>query len=117
GRHLPAPPLASSQILTMTTSATDHPRRRPLGRRRVLGWLYQGLLVAGFAGIAYVAIGNLYANLAARGLTLGFDFLWQEAGFEIAFSLIPYTASDNYWRVFLVGITNTLLVTVLAIAT
>lgn len=101
----------------MTTSATDHPRRRPLGRRRVLGWLYQGLLVAGFAGIAYVAIGNLYANLAARGLTLGFDFLWQEAGFEIAFSLIPYTASDNYWRVFLVGITNTLLVTVLAIAT
>lgn len=101
----------------MTISATDHPRRRPLGRRRVLGWLYQGLLVAGLAAIAYVAIDNLYANLAARGLKLGFDFLWQEAGFEIAFSLIPYTASDNYWRVFLVGITNTLLVTVLAIAT
>jgi general L-amino acid transport system permease protein len=101
----------------MTTSATDHPRRRPLGRRRVLGWLYQGLLVAGLAAIAYVAIDNLYANLAARGLKVGFDFLWQEAGFEIAFSLIPYTASDNYWRVFLVGITNTLLVTVLAIAT
>lgn len=100
----------------MTISITDHPQRRALGRRRVLGWLYQGLLVVGLALIAYVAIGNLYANLAARGLKLGFDFLWQEAGFEIAFHLIPYTASDNYWRVFLIGITNTLLVTALAIA-
>lgn len=100
----------------MTISVPDHPQRSPLGRRRILGWLYQGLLVAGLALIAYVAIGNLYANLAARGLKLGFDFLWQEAGFEIAFHLIPYTASDNYWRVFLIGITNTLLVTVLAIA-
>ncbi|WP_414474770.1 amino acid ABC transporter permease [Microvirga sp. M2] len=65
--------------------------------------------------LAYVAIGNVHDNLAARGLNLGFDFLWQEAGFEIAFHLIPYTASDNYWHVFLIGITNTLLVTVLAI--
>lgn len=80
-----------------------------------MGWLYQGLLVAALALLAYVAIDNLYANLAARGLKLGFDFLWQEAGFEIAFHLIPYTSSDNYWRVFLIGITNTLLVTVLAI--
>lgn len=100
----------------MAISTTDHPKRRPFGRRRVLGWLYQGLVVAGLALIASIAIGNLHANLAARGLKLGFDFLWQEAGFEIAFHLIPYTASDTYWRVFLIGITNTLLVTVLAIA-
>jgi len=98
------------------TPAVSLPTRRPLfGRRRVLGWLYQGLLVAALAALAYVAIGNLQDNLAARGLKLGFDFLWREAGFEIAFHLIPYTASDNYWRVFLIGITNTLLVTVLAI--
>jgi len=99
-----------------STPAATLPTRRPLfGRRSVLGWLYQGLLVAALAALAYVAIGNLQDNLAARGLKLGFDFLWREAGFEIAFHLIPYTASDNYWRVFLIGITNTLLVTVLAI--
>lgn len=98
------------------TPAVSLPTRRPLfGRRRLLGWLYQGLLVVALAALAYVAIGNLQDNLAARGLKLGFDFLWREAGFEIAFHLIPYTASDNYWRVFLIGITNTLLVTVLAI--
>ncbi len=98
------------------TPAVSLPTRRPLfGRRRLLGWLYQGLLVVALAALAYVAIGNLQDNLAARGLKLGFDFLWREAGFEIAFHLIPYTSSDNYWRVFLIGITNTLLVTVLAI--
>lgn len=99
----------------MTIQSADHPLHRRPGRRQVLGWLYQGLLVAALALLAYVAIGNLYDNLAARGLRLGFDFLWQEAGFEIAFHLIPYTASDNYWRVFLIGISNTLLVAVLAI--
>ncbi|MBR3190047.1 ABC transporter permease subunit [Bosea sp. (in: a-proteobacteria)] len=98
------------------TPAVSLPTRRPLfRRRRLLGWLYQGLLVVALAALAYVAIGNLQDNLAARGLKLGFDFLWREAGFEIAFHLIPYTSSDNYWRVFLIGITNTLLVTVLAI--
>ncbi|MEZ0168509.1 amino acid ABC transporter permease [Microvirga sp. TS319] len=71
--------------------------------------------MAALALVGYVAIGNLHDNLLARGLNIGFDFLWQEAGFEIAFHLIPYTASDTYWHVFLIGITNTLLVTVLAI--
>lgn len=98
------------------SSAASLPTSRPrFGRRRVMGWLYQGLLVAALVLLAFVAVGNLQDNLAARGLKLGFDFLWQEAGFEIAFHLIPYSASDNYWRVFLIGITNTLLVTVLAI--
>ncbi|WP_332696829.1 amino acid ABC transporter permease [Bosea sp. (in: a-proteobacteria)] len=85
------------------------------GRRRVMGWVFQALLVVALALVAKAAIGNLNDNLAARGLKLGFDFLWQEAGFEIAFHLIPYSSSDNYWRVFLVGITNTLLVTAIAI--
>lgn len=101
----------------MTVSlASRAPTKRPIfGRRCVMGWLYQGLLVAALAVLVFAAVGNLQDNLAARGLKLGFDFLWQEAGFEIAFHLIPYSASDNYWWVFLIGITNTLLVTVLAI--
>ncbi len=74
------------------TPAVSLPTRRPLfGRRRLLGWLYQGLLVVALAALAYVAIGNLQDNLAARGLKLGFDFLWREAGFEIAPKLMPLT--------------------------
>jgi len=79
-----------------TTPAVRSSQRTALpGRRRVMGWVFQALLVVALAWVAHVAIGNLYDNLAARGLKLGFDFLWQEAGFEIAFHLIPYTSSDN----------------------
>ncbi len=78
-------------------------------------WLVQLVIVAVLVAIGYVALGNLKGNLAQRGLSLGFDFLRQEAGFEISFSLIPFSAGDNYMRVFLVGLTNTLLVTILAI--
>jgi general L-amino acid transport system permease protein len=78
-------------------------------------WLVQLLIVAALVAAGYVAFSNLNSNLAQRGLSLGFDFLRQEAGFEISFSLIPFSASDNYMRVFLVGLTNTLLVTILTI--
>lgn len=82
---------------------------------RLHRWFFQGVIVAVLALIAAIAMGNLDENLKQRGLSLGFDFLRQESGFEIAFSLIPYQASDTYWRVFLVGLTNTLLVTFLVI--
>src|SRR3546814_14925774 len=44
-----------------------------------------------------------------RGLSFGFDFLGQEAGFAIGFSVIPYAPADTYLRVFLVGTLNTIL--------
>lgn len=85
------------------------------GSRAVRKWLFQAALVGVIVAVSYFAMRNLQTNLAQRGLKLGFDFLSQEAGFGIAFSMIPYEASDTYLRVFLVGLTNTLLVTVLAI--
>ena len=56
------------------------------------------------------------ANLAAAGMSSGFGFLDEKAGFDVAFSLIEYSGDNTYWRVFLVGITNTLLASVFAIA-
>jgi len=58
---------------------------------------------------------NTVTNLAQRNLSAGFGFLDVEAGFGIGFTLIDYTESDTYLRVFLVGILNTLLVAVVAI--
>ena len=54
-------------------------------------------------------------NLATRGMSSGFDFLGNTAGFAIAWHIIPYEPSDTYGRVYLVGITNTLIVSVVAI--
>lgn len=50
----------------------------------------------------------VHASLQARGLTSGFGFLERSTGWEVAFSLIPYTINDPYWRVILVGLLNTL---------
>ncbi|MBO9355038.1 ABC transporter permease subunit [Bordetella petrii] len=97
------------------TQGIDAAVRRPglLKDPRLQRWGFQGLIIALLVLLAVLAMGNLEGNLKQRGLSFGFDFLRQESGFEIAFSLLPYRASDTYWRVFLVGLTNTLLVTVL----
>ena len=50
-----------------------------------------------------------------RGIAFGFGFLSQEASFDIGFSLIDYDGSHSYARAFLVGLLNTLLVSVIGI--
>lgn len=51
---------------------------------------------------------NSAQNLDRLGLSFGFDFLQTTAGFDISWSLIAYDPSMSYWRVFMVGIVNTL---------
>ena len=51
----------------------------------------------------------------AQRITSGFGFLANTAGFDVSQSLIPYSGSDTYTRVFLVGLLNTLLVSVIGI--
>ena len=65
---------------------------------------------------AWFLIVTTKANLAAVGMSSGFGFLDEKAGFDVAFSLIEYSGDNTYWRVFLVGITNTLLASIFAIA-
>lgn len=50
-----------------------------------------------------------------RGLSLGFGFAQQEAGFPIGESAISYTESDSFLYAFLVGVLNTLRVALIGI--
>lgn len=77
--------------------------------------LFQVLLVLGIAAVFLYIINNTLTNLEQRGITTGFAFLNVEAGFGILQSLIPYTETDSYGRTFLVGLLNTVLVSVLGI--
>ena len=58
---------------------------------------------------------NAQVNMDNRGIAFGFGFLSQEASFDIGFSLIDYDGSNSYARAFLVGLLNTLLVSVIGI--
>lgn len=71
---------------------------------------YQGLLLAALALLAWFLVSNTLANLAARNVATGFDFLHDEAGFAISESLIAYNPADTYARAISVGILNTLKV-------
>jgi general L-amino acid transport system permease protein len=90
--------------------------RRALGGRA--GWggfVLQILFVAALAWIGYEIVANARANLQSQRITSGFGFLANTAGFDVSQSLIPYSGSDSYTRVFLVGLLNTLLVSVIGI--
>jgi len=64
--------------------------------------------------IAYFAY-NAQINMGNRGISFGYGFLSQEASFDITFSMIDYDGSYSYARAFLVGLLNTLLVSVIGI--
>jgi general L-amino acid transport system permease protein len=90
--------------------------KRALGGRA--GWggfALQILFVAALAWIGYEILANARANLQSQRITSGFGFMAQTAGFDVSQNLIPYSGSDTYTRVFLVGLVNTLLVAVIGI--
>lgn len=65
----------------------------------VLGWLLNNLLV----------------NSATRGISTSFSWLDLRAGFDPSESVIPYTVDDTYARALLVGLLNTIMVSVVGI--
>jgi general L-amino acid transport system permease protein len=90
-------------------------RRAVGGRAGWKGLFLQLALVALLVWIGYEIIDNARANLAAQRIASGFGFLSNTAGFGVSQSLIPYSESDTYTRVFFVGLLNTLIVSVIGI--
>ncbi|MFO1069689.1 MAG: ABC transporter permease subunit [Geminicoccaceae bacterium] len=78
--------------------------------------LLQGLLVAAVVAAGLFFAHNAGVNLAKRSLTFGFDFLWRTAGFDIPFHIVPWEVTFTYGHALWVSFLNTILVSVLAIA-
>ena len=58
---------------------------------------------------------NAQINMENRGIDFGYGFLSQESSFDVQFSLIEYDGSHTYFRAYLVGLLNTILVSVIGI--
>ncbi|MCL7941767.1 amino acid ABC transporter permease [Halomonas sp. ATCH28] len=77
--------------------------------------LVQGILLLALGAFIAMVVSNTLANLEARGITTGFGFLQDRAGFSIPQTLIEYSGDSTYARTFVVGLLNTLLVSAMGI--
>jgi general L-amino acid transport system permease protein len=97
----------------------DTPTRRRLATfwrdERFLKLAGQILFFALVVVFFYFLFNNMVLNLRQQGTRLGYGFLDQTAGFDIAESLFDYSRTSTYVRAFLVGLANTLLVSILGI--
>jgi len=106
----------------MSTEARKPPAQIALKIRRLLGgktgWngvAVQLAFAAVLGWIAYEIVSNTRANLENQHIAAGFGFLRNNAGFDVNQTLISYTGSDTFLRVFVVGLLNTLVVSVVGI--
>lgn len=75
-----------------------------------LARLTQALVLLVLLALVVWLVNNTLANMRARGIQSGFDFVLEPAGFDIGESLIDYGPQAPFWRAFLVGLLNTLRV-------
>ena len=83
--------------------------------RRARALVFQWGLVLLLCVLLGWLLSNTLTNMRARGIQSGFDFLAATSGFDIGESLIEFDSGQPYWRAFLVGLLNTLRVSVTGI--
>lgn len=98
-----------------TTANTPRPSGSVWTDPKVRAWIFQILAVIAVVALGWYLFDNTQTNLEKRGITSGFSFLNSSAGFGIAQHLIDYSESDTYGRVFVIGLLNTLLVSIIGI--
>ncbi|AOY87321.1 amino acid ABC transporter permease [Marinobacter salinus] len=93
---------------------------RPAGPKpwydpRVRSIVFQVIALSLVFWAGWTLVDNTLSNMESRGISTGFGFLNESAGFGIIMHLVPYDATMSYGRTFWVGLTNTLLVSVMGV--
>lgn len=94
-----------------------HTAKKPskLNDPRFRALVFQIVASVTVAGFIYWLVNNTLNNMALRGISTGFAFLNNQAGFGVLQSLIEYDETHTYGRTFVVGLLNTILVSALGI--
>lgn len=79
-------------------------------------WAAQALFLGAVVGVVVFFVLTASANMRAQGITAGYGFLFQSTGWDINFSLLPYTPNDPYWKVLAIGMVNTLFLGSISLA-
>lgn len=84
---------------------------------RIRGIFYQVVVFVALLVFIVWIVDNTIANLQRSNISSGFGFLNSRAGFDVATSLVPFTADSTMGRALYVGFLNTLLVAAVGIVT
>ena len=96
-------------------SSAPRVRVAPWNDPVIRGWVFQ-VVVVGLVGLlAWYLVSNTMDNLQRQKIASGFHYLEREAGFEIGDTMIAYSPASTYARAILVGLLNTLKVSVLGV--
>lgn len=79
-----------------------------LSDKKIRGIAIQCTVLAGVGLVVALLVVNTIANLRARGLPIGFDFLEMSSRLVISESVLAYDPADSYTHAIVVGIANTL---------
>ena len=77
--------------------------------------VYQVLVVVTVIGVALYMLGNAQDAMQKRGISTGFGFLFEEAGFDIGESPIAFESADSFLRAYGAAVLNTLKVSIFSI--
>lgn len=78
----------------------------------ILGQIAFALLVLFIGSLIFQ---NMQAGLAKQGITLSYAFFQGVAGFDISETVFPYDRNSTYWQAYLVGLANTLSVSIVGV--
>ncbi|WP_088239590.1 amino acid ABC transporter permease [Calothrix rhizosoleniae] len=88
----------------------------PLWRDERFWRIVSQLIVVCLVAVAIAIFwSNLTRNLQQLGIQFGFDFLRQQAGFDIGETLLPYKPSDSYSFALWIGLINSLRIAIAGI--
>lgn len=103
--------------MTIDSQATEKPGERVALMRdpKMRGLIIQIVLIIAITAFAAWLVSNTMQSLTRSKIASGFGFLSYRAGFDIGQVPINYSANSTYGRALVVGIVNTLLVSVTGI--
>jgi general L-amino acid transport system permease protein len=102
--------------VAVETKTTVAPTKPPVWNDpRYRAIFFQVVVLGGVFLLGAYLVNNTLANLERQGIASGFGFLETTAGFSISQTLIEYSEESSYGRAFLVGLLNTIVVSIIGI--
>ncbi|MGI9481988.1 MAG: amino acid ABC transporter permease [Hyphomicrobiales bacterium] len=101
--------------MSATSEASESAKIPLWNDPRVRAIVSQSILVIILLWLGYEIVSNTIRNLEQQKIASGFGFLSTTAGFGIIMKLVPYNEASSYGRAFVVGLLNTLVVSIVGI--